>query len=127
MALNVFLDFGFICLNDFSGFVCLNNWSGFYMSLTISVYFCLKRYQHIVKYLPMYQTIMITHALNSSVFCIDWSLRSMFDRSLYNTCPMASESQLYVDTSLHPVGYPRNTGIDSFYVWSISLIMDSSL
>jgi len=33
----------------------------------------------------------------------DWSLKSMFDRVLHDTCPMAEKSKIYVDITLHPV------------------------
>ncbi|XP_052817440.1 GPI transamidase component PIG-T-like [Mya arenaria] len=32
----------------------------------------------------------------------NWSLKSMFDRSLHKTCPVAKFSKLYVDSTLHP-------------------------
>ncbi|KAL4234028.1 hypothetical protein ACF0H5_005682 [Mactra antiquata] len=32
----------------------------------------------------------------------NWSFRTLFDRNLYDTCPMSTYSKVYVDTTLHP-------------------------
>ena len=51
----------------------------------------------------------IKHKINQSnlpnLFSADWNLRSLFGRSLHDSCPLAEQSKIYVDTTLHQVGF----------------------